>query len=311
MVGSRRLLDLLLKWIRQDSDRPLFAFANITNVHHAWAVPPDILLSQLKLNIRHVGNSELFDPRPFDVNTGKIEITPRHRQIWNSMYDAAIIHADREIGRFLRNLGEWDGFVDAAFFWNEYQDMIEFTFGVYPDDSTSIPTLDDVGFKSLNVSDARITGIDILLGGAGFWGKTFITFYTGYTYMHPYEINSEQGEDQILKYRYRHSLKGDLEVKWKKLSGGLNMIFNSPMERIDEAFEEELLPGIAIFPGLKEYRLENDRGFFVFDLRAGFQITRASKLSFIIKNLFNKEYMGRPGDIQPPRNITLQYNLGI
>jgi len=207
-------------------------------------------------------------------------------------------------------LGEWNGFADVALFWNEYQDMIEFTFGIYPADSNSVPTLDDVGFKSLNVGDARITGVDLLLGGAGYWDKVFLTISTGYTYMNPLEINSEDGEDQILKYRYRHSVKGDIEVVWKKLSSGFNMIYNSHMERIDEAFEEKIL-GQEIFPGLKNYRIENNTGFVVFDFRLGYQFTSASKIAFIIKNIFNNEYMGRPGDIMPPRNITLQYNLGI
>jgi len=207
-------------------------------------------------------------------------------------------------------LGEWNGFADAALFWNEYQDMIEFTFGIYPADSNSVPTLDDVGFKSLNVGDARITGIDLLLGGSGYWGTVFLTLSAGYTYMNPLEINSEDGEDQILKYRYRHSVKGDIQLVWKKLSSGFNMIYNSHMERIDEAFEDKIL-GQEIFPGLKNYRIENNSGFIVFDFRIGYQFSTESKIALIIKNIFNNEYMGRPGDIMPPRNITLQYILGI
>ncbi|MEA3462652.1 MAG: TonB-dependent receptor, partial [Bacteroidota bacterium] len=207
-------------------------------------------------------------------------------------------------------LGTWTGFVDAALFWNEYQDMIEFTFGIYHEDSTGIPGLDDIGFKSLNVGDARITGVDLLLGGSGYCRQVYLELFTGYTYMNPMEINAEDGEEQVLKYRYRHSVKGDIELTWKKLSGGMNLIYNSHIERIDEAFEEEIL-GQEIFPGLKDYRLKNNKGFVVFDFRAGYQITRASKLALIVKNLFNKEYMGRPGDIMPPRSITLQYNLGI
>ena len=207
-------------------------------------------------------------------------------------------------------IGRWRGFIDAALFWNEYQDMIEFTFGVYPDDSTSIPTLEDVGFKSLNVSDARITGVDLLTGGSGFWRQAFINFYLGYTFMNPYEINTEDGESQILKYRYRHSVKGDIELAWKKISGGMNIIYNSHMERIDEAFEEKIL-GQEIFPGLKQYRIDNDKGFVVCDFRVAYQLTSASKIALILKNLFNKEYMGRPGDIMAPRSITLQFTLRL
>jgi len=82
------------------------------------------------------------------------------------------------------------------------------------------------------------------------------------------------------------------------------------MERIDEAFEEKIL-GKEIFPGLKEYRIKNDKGFIVFDFRIAYQVTASSKLAFFIKNVFNREYMGRPGDIQPPLNISLQYVLEL
>ena len=78
------------------------------------------------------------------------------------------------------------------------------------------------------------------------------------------------------------------------------------MERIDAAFEEPIIGTLEIFPGLKDYRLENNKGYFILDFRVAYQFTSFAKLSLIFKNLLNKEYMGRPGDIQPPRNITVQ-----
>ena len=42
------------------------------------------------------------------------------------------------------------------------------------------------------------------------------------------------------------------------------------------------------------------------DFRIIYQVVPGCSLSLVAKNLFNDEYMGRPGDIQPPRNITLQ-----
>jgi iron complex outermembrane receptor protein len=72
-----------------------------------------------------------------------------------------------------------------------------------------------------------------------------------------------------------------------------------------------MILGQEILPGLKEYRAENDQGAVIFDFRFGWQATPSSSISLIAKNLFNQEYMGRPGDIQPPRNISLQYILKI
>ncbi len=202
-------------------------------------------------------------------------------------------------------LGNWQGYVDLAAFWTEYQDMIEFTFGVWLDDSTQIPTLNDIGFKSLNIGNARINGVELGVNGTGKVGNTLLTLFAGYTYMNPVDLSSDTLSNNMLKYRYKHSIKGDAELSYKKLGAGISFIYNSFMERIDEAFEEPIL-GVEIFSGLKEYRQKNNKGFVVLDLRLSYQFTSSTKLSLLVKNIHNKEYMGRPGDIQPPRNISVQ-----
>jgi outer membrane cobalamin receptor len=201
-------------------------------------------------------------------------------------------------------ISNWSGFFDAAVFWTEYENMIEFTFGVYSPDTTN-PTLDDVGFKSLNIGKARINGFEIGITGNGKMGKIPLNLFIGYTYMNPVDLSSDTLSNDILKYRYRHSLKGDISIDIRKFTMGVSIIYRSFMERIDQAFEEQIL-GQEIFPGLKEYRQNNDHGNWVFDLRMSYLITSSTKVSLIAKNIFNMEYMGRPGDIQPPRNITLQ-----
>ncbi len=202
-------------------------------------------------------------------------------------------------------LGNLTGFLDAALFWTEYQNMIEFTFGVYKPDSAEYPTLNDVGFKSLNVGKARINGFDVTLSGNGKRGKWNTLFFIGYTYMNPVDLSSDTLKNNMLKYRYAHSLKGDVSVGYGKVSAGVNMIYRSFMERIDPAFEEEIF-GQEIMPGLKEYRQEHNKGAVVFDVRFSWQLTKAATLTFTGKNIFNKEYMGRPGDIRPPRNFSAQ-----
>jgi len=207
-------------------------------------------------------------------------------------------------------IGRWKGFADVAGFWTEYEDMIEYTFGIWLEDSTQIPTLDDLGFKSLNVGYARINGVEFDITGTGTFGKYPVTFFAGYTYMNPVDLSSDTLENRILKYRYRHSVKGSMELSLKRFTFGISFIYNSFMERIDEAFEEKIL-GQEIFPGLKEYREKNNKGHFVLDLRASYRILEALKVSLILNNIFNEEYMGRPGDIQPPANIALQCVLKI
>jgi iron complex outermembrane receptor protein len=204
----------------------------------------------------------------------------------------------------------WSGFIDIAAFWTEYDNMIEFIFGLYPLDTSEIPTIDDIGFKSQNIGDARITGFEIGISGAGLIGKIPVNLFAGYTYMNPVDLSSDTLENDILKYRYRHSFKSDIDVEVRKFSFGLSTIYASFMERIDEAFEEPVL-GTEIFPGLKEYRQENNTGQIILDFRASYAFTPATRLSIIVKNLLNEEYMGRPGDIQPPRSFTLQFLLDL
>jgi iron complex outermembrane receptor protein len=205
---------------------------------------------------------------------------------------------------------KWSGYIDVAAFWTEYDDMIEFIFGLYPPDSVEYPTVDDIGFKSQNIGNARITGIDIGISGSGRIGRTPVTLFAGYTYMDPVDLSSDTLENNMLKYRYHHSFKSDIDVNVQQFSFGLSTIYRSFMERIDEAFEESIL-GTEIFPGLKAYREENNKGQIVFDFRASYSFTASTKLSIIIKNMFNEEYMGRPGDIQPPRSYTLQFLLNL
>ena len=150
----------------------------------------------------------------------------------------------------------------------------------------------------------RNNGFEIDLTGNGKIGSVPLTLFFGYTFMNPVDL-SVDSVNQILKYRYRHSVKGDIEINVKRFSTGIALIYRSFMERIDEAFEEKIL-GMEIFPGLKDYREENNTGAVVVDFRASYLFTSSTRVAFIFKNIFNKEYMGRPGDIQPPRNITLQ-----
>lgn len=205
-------------------------------------------------------------------------------------------------------LGTWSGFLDLAGYWTEYNNMIEFTFGVWLEDSTQIPGLENLGFKSLNVGKARINGIDLNVNAVGSIGSVPVVLFAGYTYMNPVDLSSDTLENNMLKYRFNHSFKGDIEINPGKFTAGLNFRFTSFMERVDEAFEEQIL-GQEIFPGLKDYRLENARGAWFFDLRMGYQINRSIRLMALVKNLFNEEAMGRPGDILPPRNVTLQVRV--
>jgi iron complex outermembrane receptor protein len=184
---------------------------------------------------------------------------------------------------------------------------MEFTFGQYGD-----PLIDPqygTGFKSKNIGNTRIRGVEISLMGQGKMGAIDVTALVGYTYIDPRQtdfIDSIHGPTtstgtSLLKYRYEHSGKGDIEFGYKKISTGFSLRANSNMANIDKFFEEPYF-----FPGMKEYRVEHNKGDVICDYRLSYQVHEKIKISFIINNIFNREVMGRPADIQPPRVFAVQ-----
>jgi outer membrane cobalamin receptor len=217
-------------------------------------------------------------------------------------------------------LGGWNGYLDLAGFWTEYSNMMEFSFGIFNAPGT-IPTLDDIGFKSINVGHAQITGFDFTFTGQGNLAGIPATLLVGYTYTNPIDLvkdttylNNKSTADNILKYRYYHSVKADLELSFGRFDAGITYSYTSNMINIDKTFEQPLIAGYAgseLLPGLKEWRAKHDKGYHLFDFRFAFEATETMKFSLLIKNLFNTEYMTRPGFIEAPRNVALQYSINF
>jgi len=212
------------------------------------------------------------------------------------------------------DLGSWTGFADLALFWTEYRNMIEFTFGVYPPNPDDIPTLDDVGFKALNIGTARISGIEGSLSAQGKTGPVGLQISAGYTYMNPVDpslLDSAElvnREGHILKYRRRHLLKGDLEASLGKIFAGINLQYNSKMINVDDVFLDPFT-GNLLLPGFPQYWADHATGYALLDFRTGWNITESVRVMALLKNALNVEYLGRPGDLGQPRNITLQLRL--
>ncbi|MCK9613668.1 MAG: TonB-dependent receptor [Bacteroidales bacterium] len=215
--------------------------------------------------------------------------------------------------------GNWNGYLDAAGFWTEYKDMMEFTFGIYKPDTAQYATLDDIGFKSLNVGHARVTGLDFSFTGQGNFFGFPLTILAGYTFIYPIDLNydpmidtSKTENNKYLKYRNLHSVKLDVDLTFHFFTLGIGMIYNSNIINIDKAFEGPLIPGYApsdLLPGLKAYRDEHDKGYFLMNLRGLFDISETQRIGIHVNNLLNTEYMTRPGFIEAPRNIAIQYSL--
>jgi iron complex outermembrane receptor protein len=212
--------------------------------------------------------------------------------------------------------GSWLGFADMALFWTEYSNMIEFVFGAYPPNPDDIPTFDDIGFKAQNISTARIIGIDFNFSMTGNAGPVVIRFSGGYTYMYPVDpslldsMGIVEEDGHILKYRRRHLEKMDLEATILKIFAGVNFQYYSRMINVDDVFINPLT-GNLLLPGFPDYWEEHDNAYSLMDLRLGWNITEMIRITAILRNTFNVEYLGRPGDIGRPRNITLQLRLNF
>lgn len=235
-------------------------------------------------------------------------------------------------------IGDWKGMFDVAGFINQYSNMMEFVFGIYNPDSIQLSTNPTspgyinkwIGFKAVNAEAARITGIDVSFNSFGSIGKVEIISLIGYTYMNPislnldsaYNANNSDPNSNLLKYRFRHLAKLDVEANYKKYSVGFSCRYNSFMENIDRIFEisaEEAIFGAEIaqnmddktfiLPGLLEYRKKYNKGNFVVDFRLGYKVNEKFRFGLIANNIFNAEVTSRPGDIQPPRNFMAQLQM--
>ncbi|MEE2953787.1 MAG: TonB-dependent receptor [Bacteroidota bacterium] len=194
-------------------------------------------------------------------------------------------------------LGEWKGYVDVAAFVMEYDDMMEFTFGMLGDTifwENGFP-VGGIGFKSLNIGGTQISGIELSIAGSGKLTKDIeINVLAGYTYIkpiikdsaniylvHPYRINSDgntfpdtyvdtityansSSDASVLKYRHQHIAKLDLEIKYKKLSVGGSCRYNDFMKNIDEVFTSWIVNPVTAWEdppldlGINESRGDND-----------------------------------------------------
>jgi iron complex outermembrane receptor protein len=234
-----------------------------------------------------------------------------------------------EIGwKQILKFGKWMGMIDVAGFVNQYSNMTEFSFGVYkPDTMATLQTSNPnainyfynwVGFQAQNAEKARITGLEFSFNSSGKIGNVEVASLLGYTYMNPISLNNDpiyrasfsDTSSNMLKYRFNHLAKADIQATYKKWSIGGSMRYNSFMKNIDRAFEVGVL-GTELLVGMQQYRQQFSKGVFVFDARVSYELKKGIKFNFIANNFLNAEYSSRPGDLQAPRNFTLQLQYDL
>lgn len=222
------------------------------------------------------------------------------------------------------------GYIDVAGFHQRYKNTIEYLFGVWD------PNVAVIGFKFLNTGESRVRGIDASLAlTTPETNKKFgVSALIGYTYIEPisltpdsvyahdksyggvgknlsYKNASMDTTDNVLKYRFKHMFKADVEVRYTKYSLGFSYRYYSRMQNIDKAFEDlETLTsnGKDYFYEIKGVTYwKTHYGFEIIDLRMACQITEHHKVSIILNNLLNTDYSLRPMKIEAPRTTSIQY----
>lgn len=229
--------------------------------------------------------------------------------------------------------GNFAGYLDLAFFQQEFDRFIEFTFGQWV-----LPTIDNflgLGFKSLNSGQARVQGIEFSVSGVNDFGKIKSSILAGYTFTKPvtltpdfamgefagntgqvatYENTSSNPDNNILKYRMQHQIRVDAGLDYDNVFIGISGRYNSFMQNIDKIFEELDTTSIDVLNlgyGLVNWRQNNNKGDFVLDARVGYRITENAKIALIFSNVFNRSYAIRPLAIEAPRLINVQLSVDL
>lgn len=230
-------------------------------------------------------------------------------------------------------IGNVFGYFDIAGFWQEYQNTIEYLFGFWGD-----PQIDPTqvfGFQFVNTGDSRVLGIDISFSGKAKIGKkSEVTFITGYNYIVPKTLNPDyvyavdqlnreysynstslDSSSGILKYRFLHNVKGDVEFSFrKKFAIGFSVKYFSRIVNMDgviKEFEESTQGPFMQTIRYLDYFEAHRFGNWIFDARVSYNISEKHKIAVIGSNIANRSYSLRPLKIEPPRSIMLQYTFKL
>jgi len=223
-------------------------------------------------------------------------------------------------------IGAWKGFIDGAAFWMRYDNMMEFTFARWAENN-DINQFFGLGFKSVNIGTSDIKGFEISSAMEYSIGKHRWQLMGGYTFMNPTIANPDEvfttaipigtlwpdsltyanissDPSGILKYRYQHLLKFDLQYNYQKWSAGASIRHNDFMQNVDLIFVSDLFNSQV--PGIADSRDRLNRGDVLWDFRVGYSLNPNFQIRFLVQNAFNREILVRPAKLGPPAQFTLQ-----
>jgi outer membrane receptor protein involved in Fe transport len=229
--------------------------------------------------------------------------------------------------------GKYFGYIDLAFFRQDYRNTIEYLFGFW--DSTY--TFAIAGFRFVNTGRSRITGIDLsVTGTAKIGSQGQLNLLIGYNYILPktlepdyvfardynpsghtafsFNSTSLNPGKRILKYRFLHTVKADIEYDRNLLAIGFTLKYFSRIENLDKSikdFEQATLnSGGTVQPiEYMDYFYHHNNGNVIMDARVSYKIAGHHKVALICQNITNRTYSLRPLKAEQMRTVMLQYTL--
>lgn len=220
------------------------------------------------------------------------------------------------------------GYLDVAVFQQEYWNTIEYLFGRW------IPPTSDIsgyGFRFLNTGHSRVTGIDVsLTAAANLYKNISLKTNFGYNYILPvsldpdyvyasdlytsysYNSTSLDSTNGILKYRFLHTFKGDIEFDIYNFTIGFSAKYFSRIENLDKSIEDfekytASTGGTLQQIRYMDYFYEHNNGQWILDIRAGYKFGKHHELSLLVNNMLNNIYSLRPLKAEPMRSVQIQY----
>ncbi|MDX1908782.1 MAG: TonB-dependent receptor [Bacteroidia bacterium] len=207
-------------------------------------------------------------------------------------------------------------YLDLAGFMMRFEDMVEF--GISKRQLFPL----DIRFASTNISNARLTGVELTGYVLADWGKWFASFNGGVTWLDPINLNavpdslqldlvtypsdilnaSKQDIPRILKYRSTWTVRATPTIGYGPVTLAGNFRYKSFIETIDQYL-------YLVVSDLAYFRSKYPKGDPVLDMTASVDFLKRHRVSLTVDNVFNREYLIVPGFLGPQRTFILQYQI--
>lgn len=222
--------------------------------------------------------------------------------------------------------GQWKGYLDVAAFQQDFDDFIEYTFGVWGNTGNGLL---DLGFRSINTGKARVRGLEWSTMGEGKMGGWTMQWLVGQTFLDPisltpdsiyaefttssggvsYNSTSSDTTGQTLKYRIRNTLRANLSAQHE--SGwtiGWNAARNTTIQNIDKAFLDIESSGLLQY-GLIQWLDNRPSAQWIHDLQVGRKFKERHHVELIVRNAANVNYALRPLAAEANRLWVIRYTF--